>query len=98
MVFSCHLLSVSNYEICWDLRSSLQSSAERGVTAHCVAPAQYVAGDKMCPSGTYGFGRQNVPCESTHFVVPHWMDLNIHSDIYVVNTKEAIHYILVVCI
>ena len=42
--------------------------------------------------------RQNVPCESTHFVIPHPMDLNIHSDIYLVNTKEAIHYILVVCI
>ena len=67
------------------------------LAAHCVAPVHNLTpGDKMCCSGTYGFGRQNVPCESTHFVVPHWMDLNIHSDIYVVNTKKAIHYILVV--
>ena len=60
----------------------------------CRPCAQYylTPGDKMCCSGTYVLGRQNVPCGSTHFVVPHWMDLNIHSDIYVVNTKEAIHY------
>ena len=43
-------------------------------------------------------GRQNVPCESIHFVVPHWiLVFGIHSDIYLVN-KEAIHYILIVCI
>ena len=69
------------------------------LAAHCVASVHNLTpGDKMCCSGTYGLGRQNVPCESTHFVVPDGMDLNIHSDIYVVNTKEAIHYILVVCI
>ena len=69
------------------------------LAAHSVAPVHNLTpGDKMCGSGTCGLGQQNVPCESTHFVVPHWIDLNIHSDIYVVNMKEAIRYILVVCI
>ena len=68
------------------------------VTAHFVAPAQFVAGDKLylrwlhisSPPCTISrlatkcaavvdtvLGRQNVPCKSTYFVVPHRMDLNI---------------------
>ena len=39
-------------------------------------------------------GRQNVPCKSAYFVVPHRMDLNIHSDIYLLNMMEAIYCIL----
>ena len=39
-------------------------------------------------------GRQNVPCKSAYFVIPHQIDLKIHSDIYLLNMKEAIYYIL----
>ena len=39
-------------------------------------------------------GRQSVPCRSAYFVVPHLMDLNILSNIYLLNMKEAIYYIL----
>ena len=48
------------------------------LAAHFVAPLHNLTpGDKMCCSGRYVWGRQNVPCKSAHFVVPHWMDLNI---------------------
>ena len=85
------------------------------VTAHFVAPTQFVAGDKLylgwqhilsppctiwhlaikCAAVVHTvLGRQNVPCKSAYFVVPHRMDLNIHSDIYLLNMKEALYYIL----
>ena len=49
----------------------------------------------MCHSGTYGFGvTKCAVCKSAYFVVPHRMDLNIHSDIYLLNMKEKIYYIL----
>ena len=83
--------------------------------AHFVAPAQFVAGDKLylrwrhisSPPCTIWrlatkcaavvdtvLGRQNVQCKSAYFVVPRRMDLNIHSDIYLLNMKEPIYYIL----
>ena len=85
------------------------------VTAHFVAPAQFVVGDKLylrwghissppciiwrlatkCAAVAHTvLGRQNVLCKSAYFVVPHRMDLNIHSDIYLLTVKEAIYYIL----
>ena len=51
------------------------------LAAHFVVPMHNLTpGDKMC--------------KSAYFVVPHRMDLNIHSDIYLLNMKEAIYYIL----
>ena len=85
------------------------------VTAHFVAPAQFVAGDKLylrwrhissppctiwrmatkCAAVVHMVsGRQNVPSKSAYFVVPYGMDFNIDSDIYLLNMKEAIYYIL----
>ena len=85
------------------------------VTAHFIAPAQFVAGDKLylrwqhissppctiwrlatkCTAVVHTvLGWQNVPCKSAYFVVPHRMDLNIHIDIYLLNMKEAIYYII----
>ena len=52
-------------------------------------------GDKMCCRVDTVLGRQNVPCKSAYVVVPHRMNINIHSDIFLLNMKEAIYYILV---
>ena len=88
-----HLLSNNLTNSCRPLREALlrhilsplhnlSPAIVATLAAHCVAPVHNLTpGDKMCLSGTCGLGRQNVPRESTHFVVPHLMDLNIHSDI-----------------
>ena len=69
------------------------------LAAHFVTPCTYCHLATKCAAlvGTV-LGLQNVPCESTYFVTPHAMDLNIHSDIYLVNRKLSIIYLLYVYI
>ena len=68
------------------------------LAAHFVAPLHNLTpGDKMCCSGRYVWGRQNVPCKSAYFVVPHWMDLNIQWYLFAKYKRSNVIH-LMVCI
>ena len=65
------------------------------LATHFIAPCTIWRLATKCAAVVHTvLGWQNVPCKSAYFVVPHWMDLNIHSDIYLLNMKQAIYYIL----
>ena len=81
-------------------------------SAHFVAPIKCRLGTKCAAlDGTLLLRRQKVQCEpgrmsrydTVHFArdiffVPHGMESNVHSDIYLINTKETSYYLLVECI
>ena len=69
------------------------------LAAHYVAPMHNLTpGDKMCCSGRYVWGRQNVPCKSAYFVIPHWMDLNIQWYLFAkYERSNVIHLMVCIC-
>ena len=81
-IVTAHFVAPAQFYLCWRHISSPPCTIWR-LTTKCAAEVDTV------------LGWQNVPCKSTYFVVPHQIDLNIHSDIYLLNMKEAIYYILV---
>ena len=79
----------------WFAKHPLLAQSYPALLRHILSPLHNLSPATKCAAMAHAvLGRQNVPCNSAYFVVPHRMDSNIHRDIYLLTMKEALYYIL----